>query len=65
MWNLQKNHAIQRSKFREDLDSQKLMKHELQPQNVILKGGGHQKAKLVPKYAFNSPEIFTYVKPKR
>jgi hypothetical protein len=41
------------------------MKHERQPQNVILKGGGHQKAKLVPKYAFNSPEIFTYVKPKR
>ena len=65
MWNLQKNHACQPSKFRQDLDSQKLMKHERQPQNVILKGAGTSKAKIAPKYAFNSVEVFTYVKKKR
>ena len=59
MWNLQKNHACQPLKFREDLDSQKLMKHGRQPQNVILKAAGMSKAKIVPKFAFNSPEVFT------
>jgi hypothetical protein len=47
------------------MDSQKLMKHERMPQNVILKGAGTSKAKIAPKYAFNSVEVFTYVKKKR
>ena len=66
MWSLQKNQfPIQRSKFRSDLDSQKLKKHERQPMNQILKGGGYSCVKIAPKYAFNSPEVFTHVKPKR
>lgn len=65
MWNLQKNHACQPYKYREDLNTQKLMKHERQPQNQILKGGGTQRCKAVPKYAFQSPETFVVVKPKR
>lgn len=64
MWNSVKNDLNTRLSKSEDLESQKLKKYERQPQNVILKGYGTRRTKKAPKFAPNSPEVFTYIKRK-